>query len=175
MGKGKNIEEFGQLLGRNINKQVKVQTHWVRVSEVDWQQKKMNAIAVVDDLPFYNIQLGLGSLVRRPKQGTLALIGCIGNQETDVFLIDASEIEETLFTSADSSFTINESGFIIKQGQESLKEVLNDWQDQFGKLCDEINKIVVSVGVSPNIPAIKKIKNEVETKLKQRLNNVLIQ
>ena len=173
MKKGKNIQEFGELLNKNVSKQVKVQTHWCEVSEVNWDEKTMTAIGIQDDLPFNNVQLGLGSFYRKPKTDTLCLIGIIANQEASAFLIDAEAIEEAVWISGGSELTIKEEGFIVKQGSESLKTVLNDWQAEFGKLCDEINKIVVAIGVSPNVPVITQIKTKVNTQIKNRLNNIL--
>lgn len=175
MKKGKNIQEFGQLLGQNINKQVKVQTLWCKVEEVNWDEKTMTAKGIQDDLPFNDIQLGLGSFYRRPKAESLCLIGIIANQEASAFLIDAEAFEEAVWYSGESELIIKEDGFIIKQSGESLKTVFNDWQTQFGKLCDEVNKIVVSIGVSPNVPIITQIKTEVDTNIKNRLNNILIE
>lgn len=174
MKKGKNIEEFGRLLARNINGKLKVQTHWCNATSVDWQAKTMTATGVSDGLEFYDVSLGLGSFYRKPKLGSLCLIGILENQEASAYLIDLSAFEEAVWYSGGSELTIKEEGFIIKQGDESLKEVLNDWQAQFGKLCDELNKVVVSIGVSPNVTSITQIKQEVLSKINGRLNNILI-
>lgn len=173
MKKGKNIQEFGELLGRSMNKKVKIQTHWCKVSEVNWDDKTMTVNAVHDDLPFNNVLLGLGSFYRKPKVDSLCLIGIIANQEAEAFLIDAEAFEEAIWVSGESEFTIKEEGFIVKQGDESLKEVLNDSFTEFGKLCDEINKIVVSIGVTPNVATITQIKVKVTNQINNRLNNIL--
>ncbi len=170
-----NRQLFEQLITSKMQGLVPVQTHWAEALEVDWQQKTMKAVAVKNKVPFYGVSLGLGGLYRKPKPGSLCLIGIVENQAGDSFLIDAEKVEEFAYKSGDSAFTIKEKGFIVKQGGESLKEVLNDWQQQFGKLCDELAKVVVSIGVSPNVPAITKIKAEVKEKIQKRLNQILIE
>ena len=173
MKKGKNIQEFGTLLADHIAAFVRVQTHWCRVKEVDWDDKTFTAVAVRDDLPFYDVSLGLGSFYRRPAKDSLCLIGIIENADTDAFLIDAEAFDEAVWHSGESKLTIKKQGFIVKQGDESLKQVLNDWQAALVKLCEEVSKIVVSIGITPNVAAVAEIKQQVQD-IKRRLNGILI-
>ncbi|MFD2566074.1 hypothetical protein [Pseudotenacibaculum haliotis] len=174
MKNGSNIQEFGILLNKAIASQVKVQTHWCKVLKVDWEEKLMDVEGIADELPFYNVQLGQGSFYRKPKIDSICLIGIISGEEGSTFLIDATQFEEAIWISGESTMTIQEEGFIFKQSDESLRNVLGDFMSQFGKLCDELNKVVVSIGTTPNIPVIEGIKNQVETQIKDRLNNILI-
>ena len=57
-----------------------------------------------------------------------------------------------------TEFTFDASGFQFNRDGENLKEVLNTFQEGFGRLCDELSKVVVSIGVSPDVPAITQIK-----------------
>ena len=173
MKKGKNIQEFGALLADHIAAFVRVQTHWCTVKEVNWKDKTFTAVAVRDNLPFHNVNLGLGSFYRRPIKGSLCLVGVIENTDTDAFLIDAKAFDEAVWQSGESELTIKKQGFVVKQGDESLKAVLNDWQASLVKVCDELSKIVVSVGVSPDVAAIAEIKQQVQD-IKRRLNSILI-
>ena len=173
MKKGKNIQEFGQLIASQIEALLKVQTHWCRVKEVDWENKTFTAVAVRDELPFYKVSLGLGSFYRRPAKDSLCLIGIIENADTDAFLIDAEAFDEAVWHSGESKLTIKKQGFIVKQGDESLKQVLNDWQAALVKLCEEVSKIVVSIGITPNVAAVAEIKQQIQD-IKKRLNGILI-
>lgn len=154
-----SVTQFNELLGQKIKELVPVQTVWAVAKEVDWENKTMTATGQIDDLDFFDVLLGTGEHYRKPKIGTQCLIGTVGNS-ANTFLISAEEVEESLFISGESEFTIKEDGFIIKQSDESLKKVFND-------MIDEINKIIVINGTSINVAAM--------TAIKQRLNTVLIE
>ncbi|SHH75220.1 hypothetical protein [Flavobacterium johnsoniae] len=154
-----SVTEFNQLIAQKINEQIPVQTVWATVKDVDWENKTMTATGLIDDLDYFDVLLGIGDHYCKPIVGTNCLIGSVDNS-ANTFLISASEVEETIFTSGDSELTIKEDGFIIKQSNESLKKVFND-------MIDEINKIIVINGTSINVAAM--------TAIKQRLNTVLIE
>ena len=168
------LDQLAEQLNKNAKKHIKAQVIWVTAEQIDWEAKTMTAKSIVDGLEYFDVLLGLGSFYRKPKLGTKCIISLLENKEGTV-LIDALEFEEAVFTSDESQFTIKEDGFIVKVGNESLKDILNDWQEQFGKLTDEINKIVVSIGVTPNVPQITIIKTKVTTTLKNRLNTILVE
>jgi hypothetical protein len=171
--RGDNITELGVVLDERTKKLIDVQTHWCNVKSVDWDKKTMVATGLVDDLDFFDVNLGVGSIYKKPKVKTKCLIGIINNNIADAFLIECDEIQEIVFTSGESEFIIKEEGFIVKQGGESLKEVFNDLFEQKNKLNEEVQKIVVSIGVSPNVPALVQIATETD-QIKDRLNNILI-
>lgn len=174
MKRGDNITELGAVLNERTKKLIDVQTHWCNVKSVDWDKKTMVATGLVDDLDFFDVNLGVGSIYKKPKIKTKCLIGIINNNIADAFLIECDEIEEIVFTSGESEFIIKEEGFIVKQGGESLKEVFNDLFEQKNKLNKEVQKIVVSIGVSPNVPALVQIATETD-QIKDRLNTILIE
>ena len=153
------ISEFQRLLKEQQKGVVNPQLIWAKVNAVNWNAKTMTAVSIVDGLEYFNVLLGLGSLYRKPTIGTKCLLGVLGNKAAATFLIEAEAFEEANFKSATTEFTIKETGFIVKQGNESLKTILND-------LIDELNKIVVIQGRTIDVPAVTLIKN--------RLNTVLI-
>lgn len=174
MKRGDNITELGKVLNERTKKLIDVQTHWCNVKSVDWEKKTMIATGLVDDLDFFDVNLGVGSVYKKPKVKTKCLIGIINNNIADAFLIECDEVEEIVFKSGQSEFIIKEEGFIVKQGGESLKEVFNDLFEQKNKLNKEVQKIVVSIGVSPNVLVLTEIANETD-QIKERLNNILIE
>jgi 3-dehydroquinate synthase class II len=91
--KGSELQEFGSLLDKTLNAKTKIQTHWVKVKTVNWEEKTMICTGVKDELDFNDVLLGLGSVNRKPKLDSLCLIGIILNQDASAFLIEASEIE----------------------------------------------------------------------------------
>ncbi len=152
------LNEFVRLQRENTKRHIKAQIVWATVSSVDWDAKTMEAKSVVDGLELYDVLLGLGSFYRKPKIGTKCVLGLLENRQ-GLILLDAAEFEEAVYSSGGSEFTIKEEGFIIKQGSESVKDVLGDFMT-------EVNKIIVINGTSINVPAVTAIKN--------RLNNILI-
>ena len=174
MKKGSNITEFGKLLNHRSKELIEVQTHWCIVKSVDWDKKFMVATGVVDDLDFFDVNLGIGSIFKKPTLNTKCLIGIINNNIADAFLIECESVDEINFISGNSILTIKDDGFIVKQNQESLKEVLDDLIAQINNLNDEVAKIVVSIGVSPNVPVLVQIK-QATIQINNRLNNILIE
>lgn len=67
---------------------------WVTVKEIQWDQKTMTATSVSDGLDYFEVQLGLGSFYRRPKVGSIALIGTPMQEEAAGFLIDCASLDE---------------------------------------------------------------------------------
>ena len=152
------LEEFKDLMRRGAKSQVPMQSEWVKVKSVDWEEKTMVAVGESNGLEYEDVLLGLGSLAKRPKVGSLATIGIINNSAA-CFLIDAEEIEEFEWTCDGSVYNISTEGFLVKRADENLKDVLND-------LIDEVNKIKVIYGNSINVPEMLEIKNRLNTILK---------
>jgi len=169
---GEALDEFSQLMRKSAKKQVPIQTEWCIVSKVNWDEKTMVAKSVINDLEYFDILLGLGAIYKKPKLNTKVLIGIIANT-TACFLISCEAFEEIIIISAKSTFVIKEEGFIVQQDSENLGKIISDYHKEFGKLCDEVNKIVVSVGVTPNVAAIALIKQKVTENIDTRLKQVL--
>lgn len=155
---GKELDEFTRLLREAQKAAVRPQMVWATVKSVDWDKKRMVAIGLIDNLEYYDVLLGLGHVHKRPKQGSKCLLGVIGNHSAFTFLIEAEEVQEMLVVSNETQLTVKEEGFILKKGDESLTDVLNDF-------IDEVNKIVVINGTTIDVPAV--------TLIKQRLNTIL--
>jgi len=152
------MEGFNELLGRRIRELIPVQTFWATCEQVDLNNNTMIAKGVVNGLNYYNVRLGLEGEISYPEQGTMCLLGMINKSKTDCFLIEAKRLVRKQIKLDETVINIAKNGLEIKQGNESLKEVLND-------LIDEINKIIVIQGTSINVSAMNLIK--------QRLNKIL--
>ncbi|WP_312399482.1 hypothetical protein [Chryseobacterium sp.] len=111
-------------------------------------------------------------LLITPKIGSVVTIGIYSVNNLAV-IIAVSEVEKIYFKNEKADFTFDSNGFEFNRDGENLKNVINDFQDGFGKLCDELSKVVVSIGVTPDVPAIKKIKTEIITQNKNALNKIL--
>lgn len=160
MAKGTADERdiLAEILDAAMTGKVKSSVVYAVAQDIDWVNHEMTALGVVDELPYYEVSLGLGSFKKKPKKGSICTLGILEGQEAFAYLIDAQEIEEVVYTHGETSFTINEQGYQIKQGSENLLNVMSDF-------IDEVSKVVVSIGVTPNVGAL--------TKIKKRLNNVL--
>lgn len=152
------LNEFEKLFKHHSKKGIKPQLVWAIVENVDWVNKTMTVKSLLDDLEYFDVLLGVGSVYKKPVIGTKCLLGVIGNKASATFLIEAEAVEEITFKSDKSVFVIKEEGFVVKQDDENLKDVLNDF-------IDEVNKIVVIQGNTINKAKVKAIK--------QRLNQVL--
>ena len=107
-----------------------------------------------------------------PEVDSNVIIG-IANEK--VFVIQVSKVKSFNFKYKEMVFSVDENGFTIENKGESFKTVINDLQDEIGKLCDALNAVVVlpGYGTTPNVALISQIKVNVVTALKTRLNKIL--
>ena len=108
-----------------------------------------------------------------PKIGSKVVVISLSGELDNLSVIKVDEVERIEVIIGDTNFKIDNQGYEINQSGENLKTVFNDYITQFGKLCDELNKVVVSIGVTPNVANITLIKEEVTQNIKQRLNTIL--
>lgn len=73
---------------------------WVEVLSVDENEKTMDAKGVSDELEYFNIELGSGSVILYPVAGSICLIGIVEGMETNGFLISATEVEKIEVTAS---------------------------------------------------------------------------
>lgn len=160
MNEGINIERLKTTIDRNVKKQIPEQVVWAVIKTVDWDKKQCIATGMVDNLDYHEVGLGVGNMCIKPVVGAKCLIGTIGNQNADVFLIDVSEFEEKIYTSGDTEFHITKDGFIIKRNDVDLKEILENTLNQLKNA-----KILTPSGPGSFSPADKikfeEFKNEV--------------
>lgn len=136
-------DELIRVINERIRQQVKPQLRWGTVQKVDWPNRRADVKSVADGLMYYDVHLGLGSMNQKPKQGSTCLIAMIEGKETAWYMLSATELD----------------GLYVAAQNETLREVLTD-------LIDEVKKIIVVHGTTPNVPVLEQIK--------QRLNKVLI-
>jgi hypothetical protein len=98
----KELLKLKKVLTEKMKSHVPIQTEWVKVESVDWDEKTMIAIGENNGLEYFDVLLGLGSVNTKPKLGSLALVGSIHNGEAS-FMISCEEI--------DGYEIIDESGF----------------------------------------------------------------
>lgn len=89
-----SLDKLKQTITELIKRNIPIQTIWVTVSEVDWEERTMTAIGIDDEVEYYDVLLGLGSVDLKPIIGSNCLIGIIENKDTSSFLLLADEVEE---------------------------------------------------------------------------------
>lgn len=108
------------------------QLRWVTVDKVDKGNRTMDVTGIVDQLEYYDVQLGMGALCIYPKPGTTCLVGIIEGQETDTFLISADEVDEIALNSGTLGGLVKvreltERLNLIEKDINSLKQKLSGW------------------------------------------------
>lgn len=137
----KALTEFKNLMHEKMQQKVPIQTEWVKVSSVDWEDKTMVAIGEDNGLEYFDVILGLGSVNIRPKVDCLALVGSIHNGEA-CFVISCEEIEEIEM--------IDKSGFKVSLNDGLL--LLNG--DSFGGI---VNAKELKTQVDKNTEILKQL------------------
>lgn len=113
----KGLLQLKSLLTDKMKSHVPLQTEWVTVQEVDWEEKTMTAIGSDNGLEYFDVLLGLGSMDIKPKIGSMALVGAIHNGEA-CFMISCEEIEAFELTDQ-SGFKFNlNNGLLLINGDE---------------------------------------------------------
>ena len=106
-----------------------------------------------------------------PAVGSPVVVGVMeGNN--NALLLKISEVDSIAFKKEDTLLKVDHAGYVIERQGENLGGVNEAYLEEFGKLCDELAKVVVVTGVSPNVPAITAIKTTVLNDLKGRFNKI---
>ena len=143
-----SLDKLKQTIIELIKGNIPIQTVWVTVSEVDWEERTMTAIGIDDELEYYDVLLGLGSIDLKPKVGSSCLIGIIENRDTASFLIMVDEIEEIDINADRCQLNIND-GFLLKKENESLANLMSD-------LLQEIQKMKFTTNTGSTILLVNK-------------------
>ncbi len=158
-------------------KQRDVETFIATVKEV---QKDSATCTVTDgDIEYSDVQLSAiidddkQKIIVFPAKGSTVIVSPIAEDIHKLYVDKCSKVESVFSKIENTEFLIDKNGYQIDKDGENLNKVLEDFFVEFGKLCDELNKVVVSVGTSVNVAAVTQIKNKVETSIKQRLNTIL--
>ncbi|MDP3679777.1 MAG: hypothetical protein Q8R22_02955 [Flavobacterium sp.] len=106
-----------------------------------------------------------------PEVGSVVVVAILNDKAT---IIQTSKVKSFSFKYGETVFKIDDSGTQIERQNENLKSVINDLQDEIGKLCDALNATIVlpGYGTTPNIANITAIKNTV-LQTKTRINKIL--
>lgn len=156
------LDKLKQTLEEKAKAAVPVQTVWAEVKDVDWEEKTMVAIGIDDEVDYFDIILGVGSVYYKPKKGCSCLIGIIDNNDTTPFLIYAEELESYEVKVGETQLNM-ENGFLLKKENETLKKLMVDLLEAI-----ELMKFTTNQG-----PTLKLINKQSFTDIKTRFKTFL--
>lgn len=107
-----------------------------------------------------------------PKKGSSVVFGIFKDTEKAI-IISVSEVEKIEAVIDSTDFLIDTDGYQLMRDGVNLKNVLNDGFENVNKLNKEVQKIIVAVGVTPNIPALKDIETSTKNEVLQKIKTVL--
>lgn len=110
-------------------------------------------------------------LIAYPKVGSSVVIGIFENK-SEAVILSFSDVEKVYFKKGTTELEADKDGVMVDREGENLKKVLNDLIDRINDLNGELQKVVVSIGVTPNVPALVLIAQQ-NDQIKQRLNKIL--
>ncbi|HMI04275.1 MAG TPA: hypothetical protein VK541_17435 [Pedobacter sp.] len=112
------------------------------------------------DVRFHATEDTPGSrIVEIPADQSSVIYAIIDNQETEAMIIKCSEIEKVMMKVGELEYHIDENGVMIKCGNDSLGSVISGF-------IDEVKKIIVINGRSPNVVALNALKVKLNKILK---------
>jgi hypothetical protein len=170
------LEQIIQEVVKNISARIQIKTvSWGVVTEVtettctverDNAPTLHNVLlnAIDDDLQSY--------VTVYPKLGSNVLVGIVENLTTEAVVLKCSEVEKVTVKIGNQTLFLNQDGWKFNSSSDNLYTVMSDFISQFQKLADEVNKIKVAIGTSPDTAAIVKIRNEAG-KINKRMNTIL--
>jgi len=125
----KELLKFGALLSEREKGNVQIANLWAEVIAVDWNNKTCDVKGLADDLEYYDVMLGLGTIYKKPVNGSKCLIGVIGNSP-QAFLIECEECEVIQF--GDGSL----KGLVKIENLKSELEKLNTMWTAFKSIAN---------------------------------------
>ena len=128
-----SLDKLKQTITELIKSNIPIQTVWAEVKEVDWEERTMTVVGINDEVEYYDVLLGLGSIDLKPKVGSSCLIGIIENRDTASFLIMVDEIEEIDINADRCQLNIND-GFLLKKENETMAKLMSDLLKEIQKM-----------------------------------------
>lgn len=141
------LTQFSKLIRKRLSDTKQAQIRWVKASKIDADNYTMVGIGLVDELEYYDVMLGTKNMATIPVDGSPCLIGVVEGEDAHTFLIHAEQPDQIIIN-ANTIFNINTP----KGGSLGA---------QLSSLIDEICKIYVIQGTSPNVANLKDIQKNI--------------
>lgn len=117
------LDNFGGLFKQHLSGAMKATLRWVTADSVDWQNKTMTATDA-DDLPYYDVLLGVGTVSVKPSVKTDCLIAIVEGDDATAFLLYANEADLIEFNGGANSGLIK-----IVELESKLNELVNKFNN----------------------------------------------
>ena len=149
-------EQLRNLMSRNST--MKATLHWVEVLHVDEDNGTMDVKGVSDELEYYDVSLGCGSVVLVPEKGSLCTIAILEGVDTECLLISAERVER-IKVKASTEIVFNEGklGGLVKV--QELTDVINGVIDKFNTHTHNIVGVKTGSGAVTAPPPTGTIKS----------------
>lgn len=151
----KELEKFSSRFGPETIVPAKVISY---NSENETIEVELTGGLKIDDVRLKSMVKQGSKLIIRPADGSFVLIARIANSE-EWFVVSFDEVESLRLKMGTVEVKIDEDGLTVKKGADTLQKVLSD-------IIAEINKVVVLMGTSPNVPALTAIDERLKQFLK---------
>ena len=102
MSAEQEASEFSRLFKSYLKGNSKAALRWVVCSSVDWSAKTMECTGSADDLAYYDVALGFGSVDTKPAVNSNCLIAIVENQESVAFMIYTDDAELIQYNGGDN-------------------------------------------------------------------------
>ena len=141
----------------------KATLHWAEVIHVDEDNGTMDVKGISDELEYYDVSLGCGSVILIPETGSLCIIAVVEGVDTECLLISAEKVERIKVTaSAEIVFNDGKLGGLVKV--QELTDVINGVIDKFNTHTHNIVGVKTGSGAVTAPPPSAKM-NELERSL----------
>lgn len=153
------MEALVTLIKQHTNLQIKSATVTKvngDVCEVSIQKDRKEIFKVSLNAIRQNVE---DKMVITPKEGSTVIIGVFENLDQAV-IIAFSDVEKIYFKKGTTELEADVDGFKFNRKGKNLKETIVSGLENQNKLNKEVQKILVSIGTSPNIPNLVEIEKE---------------
>lgn len=124
-----NLSKLKTTLRQVTDNRIPVTLVWAVAQEIDWETKTMVAVGVMDGLAYYDVLLGVGHRMTKPKPRSKCLLGLIENNDAAAFMIDCEEVEAVEWSVDIQKYEMDGSKFLIGNATEDLLTLMTDTID----------------------------------------------
>lgn len=161
-----------EIIKELIEKQIPVFIDVAKVTAID--NDVCDVTSLTTDKDFFKCRLNAietnteNKLVLKPEVGSTVVIGVFKGTEKAVIL-KFSKVAELNYAQDTTKFKIDANGFEIEREGLNLQSILKQIAINQNRLNQELQKVVVAIGVTPDVASLKLIKQDNE----QRINDLI--
>lgn len=158
-------EQLRQILNKPA---AKATLHWAKVMEVDENNGIMDVMGVADELEYYDVSLGCGSVILVPEKGSMCVIAVIEGVDTECVLISAERVKRILVKAeTEIAFNGGSLGGMVKV--QELTDFINKIVTMFNMHTHTVAGVQPGAGTAfvpkPVIQMEKLVRDKIENKL----------